>query len=39
MCQFDLGLIESVLGSRVRLEASIAAADPACRFHLTEASL
>ncbi|HSB88907.1 MAG TPA: ArsR family transcriptional regulator [Anaerolineales bacterium] len=39
MCQFDMGLIESVLGSHVHLEASIAAADPACRVRLTEAPL
>ncbi len=37
VCQFDLGLITSVLGVGVRLEASIAEQDRACRFRMLEA--
>jgi len=39
ICQFDQGLIESVLGVGVRLEASIAEHDRACRFRPLEAGV
>ena len=39
LCQFDLALVQTVLGTEVSLEASIAAHDPACRVRLPQAAV
>jgi predicted ArsR family transcriptional regulator len=39
ICQFDLALIQAVLGTDVTLETSIAAHDPACRVRLPQAAV
>jgi predicted ArsR family transcriptional regulator len=39
ICQFDLALVQTVLGADVTLEASIAAHDPACRVRLPQVAV